>query len=492
MVEISETPNTERIQDQIAEQLQVSLGGEHSVGHRADRLYNRLTQTNKTLIILDNIWEKLDLRKVGIPQPQENQQEFCCKLLLTSREKNVCEIMGASVANIMEMHTLDDKEARQLFRARVGDKGQDENIEKRMLKKCGGLPLSIVALADLLRDQELSMWEEYAIDLQKQFSTSHGAIVGDVNRLTYSILETSYKHIQSEDQRKFFMLASLFPFGSSIPVDDMMRYGIGLGLFQHVNNLTEAMKQAKKWADTLKSSSLLLEDEREGHVKIHDVVRASTISLAEKGGDVFMVEAFPRWMKNTTCQKYTAISLMAGNDHSRLISSELNFDKLRMLILNGTQPRVIDDTLFQSKMMNLEVLVIKGIRCECLPESIDQNLKSCLTTLHLVNCDLGDIGWIGELASLFDLSLSGSIVKELPKAMRKLCRLCVLDLRGCKISTGGIRAKVLLACLNWKDFMHLMLSKSGLVAYIKVKLRKEVCLWIIVLVMYISMQVLMS
>ncbi|KAL2899617.1 hypothetical protein RDABS01_024699, partial [Bienertia sinuspersici] len=284
IVEISEAPNIERIQDQIAEQLSMtsSLRDVHATDERAKRLYHSLKRHRKVLVILDNVWEKLDLSKVGIPHPHEKTQEFCCKLLLTSREENVCEVMGASPNNMFKVHILNEKESRQLFRARVGKKGQDENIEKRMLKKCGGLPLSIVALADLLRDQELSMWEDYAIDLEKQFSSSHGAIIGDANRLTYSILETSYKHIQSEEQKKFFMLACLFPLGSSIPVDDMMRYGIGLGLFQNVNNLTEAMKQAKKWADTLKSSSLLLEDDRQGHVKIHDVVRASNYIIGRK------------------------------------------------------------------------------------------------------------------------------------------------------------------------------------------------------------------
>ncbi|KAL2899620.1 hypothetical protein RDABS01_024702 [Bienertia sinuspersici] len=221
IVEISEAPNIERIQDQIAEQLSMtsSLRDVHATDERAKRLYHSLKRHRKVLVILDNVWEKLDLSKVGIPHPHEKTQEFCCKLLLTSREENVCEVMGASPNNMFKVHILNEKESRQLFRARVGKKGQDENIEKRMLKKCGGLPLSIVALADLLRDQELSMWEDYAIDLEKQFSSSHGAIIGDANRLTYSILETSYKHIQSEEQKKFFMLACLFPLGSSIPVD---------------------------------------------------------------------------------------------------------------------------------------------------------------------------------------------------------------------------------------------------------------------------------
>ncbi|XP_021716880.1 disease resistance protein At4g27190-like [Chenopodium quinoa] len=331
--------------------------------------------------------------------------------------------MGVSLANIFEVHLLDEKEARQLFRTRVGEKINNggevqEEMEKRLLKKCGGLPLAIVALADVIKHQELYMWEHFAIELEKPL-TSQGTISG-VHSHTYSILETSYKLMKSEAKKRFFLLACLFPFGSSIKVQEMMRYGIGLGLFQYVNNLTEAMELANTWVDELKSSSLLLEDDDKDCVKIHDVVRASTISLAEKGGDMFLIEAFPRWLWQDTCKKYYAISLMSGTDNSRL--NGFNSDKLQILILDESKPRYeVPDSLFEG-MTNLKILVLRGMTFKPnLPISI-ANLKRSLRTLVLEYCKLGNIGGIGELTNLLVLSLRGSRFKELPaKTMRNLC-----------------------------------------------------------------------
>lgn len=61
-----------------------------------------------------------------------------------------------------------------------------------------------------------------------------------------------------------------------------MRYGVGLDLFQNVDKISEALEQASKWVSELVSSSLLWKDDQ-SHVKIHDDVRLSAMSFAEKG-----------------------------------------------------------------------------------------------------------------------------------------------------------------------------------------------------------------
>ncbi|XP_021716646.1 probable disease resistance protein At4g27220 [Chenopodium quinoa] len=448
MVEISEAPNMERIQDQIAEKVGLKLDGVHSVEQRRTSLYNRLERVSKILIILDNVWAKLDLNKVGIPKPHVNQNKFC-KILVTSREKNVCEAMEISKNNIFEVKPLDYDESKQLFRARIGAKINDdgwkdpqrEDMEKRMLNRCGGLPLAIVALADVLKNEEsLEAWKHFASDLEKPMSNSLAKSRG-VHRQAYTILETSYKLMEDEKKKRFFLLACLFPFGARIPIEDMMRYGIGLELLENVDNLIEAMEQANRWVEELKSSSLLLEDEdyKQIHVKIHDVVRASTIFLAEQGGDMIMVEGFPRWMSLKSCSKYYAISLMSGSNHSRL--NKLNYDKLRILILDHTRGE-FEDTFFQG-MKYLMVLVLRGMKLKPKLPSSMLNLKSSLTTLIMENCELGDITGIGELTNLVVLSLRRSFIVEISEAIGNLCNLRFLDLTECSIERNGIAANVL-------------------------------------------------
>ncbi|KAK9726929.1 hypothetical protein RND81_05G246600 [Saponaria officinalis] len=283
VVEVSEAPNIKAIQDQIAEGINLkSLNDVHSVSHRAQRIYNALTseKKQKILIVLDNLWKKLDLDKVGIPR--ERTKDFCCKLLITTREKQVCDVMGVENANMFAVGLLNNKEALSLFENQIGEKVDSEgykHVLERLLRKCGGLPLAIVATASNLRGKDLSMWRQFAAESEKPIFSQ----VSSEYRKTYSILETSYKLMDNEEKKMFFFLACLSPLGSVVSVDDLMRYGIGLDLFQRVNNLSEAMKQASGWANELVSSSLLLKADVDGEAKIHDVVRESAISFFEKG-----------------------------------------------------------------------------------------------------------------------------------------------------------------------------------------------------------------
>lgn len=64
-----------------------------SVERMAIRLHHRLEE-EKFLLILDDVWEKIDLDSLGIPQP-EVQNGF--KIMLTSPFLDVCRHMMTNV-----------------------------------------------------------------------------------------------------------------------------------------------------------------------------------------------------------------------------------------------------------------------------------------------------------------------------------------------------------------------------------------------------------
>nr|KYP53074.1 putative disease resistance protein At1g61180 family [Cajanus cajan] len=68
------------IQGQIADSLDLILREETPIG-RAQRLSTSL-QNERTLVILDDVWEKLNLEAIGIPP--------CCTVLLTTRRRDIC------------------------------------------------------------------------------------------------------------------------------------------------------------------------------------------------------------------------------------------------------------------------------------------------------------------------------------------------------------------------------------------------------------------
>ncbi|KAK9017038.1 hypothetical protein V6N11_079525 [Hibiscus sabdariffa] len=90
---VSRSPDVLKIQDHIAESLGLKLE-EISTVIRARRLCERLKKEKNVLIVLDDLWKKLDLEEVGIPFGSQHKG---CKILLTSRNKNVlCNEMDAA------------------------------------------------------------------------------------------------------------------------------------------------------------------------------------------------------------------------------------------------------------------------------------------------------------------------------------------------------------------------------------------------------------
>ncbi|KAJ6694546.1 hypothetical protein OIU85_005246 [Salix viminalis] len=81
---VSKTPNLKTIQGEIADGLGFKFEAE-TIRGRAEQLRKRLERETKVLVILDDIWERLELDDVGIPSGSDNQG---CKILMTSRDRN--------------------------------------------------------------------------------------------------------------------------------------------------------------------------------------------------------------------------------------------------------------------------------------------------------------------------------------------------------------------------------------------------------------------
>ncbi|KAH9620730.1 hypothetical protein KSS87_006221 [Heliosperma pusillum] len=370
VVEVSEVPNIKGIQNQIAGGIGLTLDDMHTIAERARILYNQLKlEKKKILIILDNVWKKLKLGEVGIPH--ESTKDFCCKLLITTREKRVCRLMDVQEPYIYKVGLLNEREALNLFENQTEkkvDRGEFKDVADRLLRKCGGLPLTITTTASALRGKHLPMWCHFAETSEKPISSQ----VSSEYRETYSILETSYKLVDIEEKMIFLFLACLSPLDLAITVDDLMRYG--------KDRMT-------------------------------------------------LVESIPRWMCEETFEKITAISLMSGHDFSRL--SGVKAPLLEILLLKGDVSLTTLPSTFFEGMKNLKVLSLSNMNFNLgLPESMGQLHR--LKTLHLHYCVLEDVKLIGKLVNLLVLSLRGSTLKELAVETGELHKLRLLDIEGCK------------------------------------------------------------
>ena len=82
---VLQTPDLKRIQGELADMLGMKFE-EESKQRRAARLHQRMQGEKTILVILDDLWEEVELERIGIPSPDHHKG---CKLVLTSRNRDV-------------------------------------------------------------------------------------------------------------------------------------------------------------------------------------------------------------------------------------------------------------------------------------------------------------------------------------------------------------------------------------------------------------------
>jgi disease resistance protein RPS2 len=111
-VTASKQGSVEKIQGEIGKKLKLKLPEGGDVKSRANIILDFLKR-RKFLILLDDVWNQIDLEAVGIPYPLGR-----CKVVLTTRSKMVCGQMD--VRKEINVACLLHDEAWQLFQEKVG------------------------------------------------------------------------------------------------------------------------------------------------------------------------------------------------------------------------------------------------------------------------------------------------------------------------------------------------------------------------------------
>ncbi|GMP54045.1 hypothetical protein CsSME_00019319 [Camellia sinensis var. sinensis] len=423
---VSQDVNVSNIQGQLADRLSLKLKGETEVG-KANELWNRLNNGKKNLIVLDDMWQELNLKTVGIPITNGNN---CCKVVITSRIRGVLEKMH--VDRCVPMQVLLEKEAWALFKKKVGnsiDPPELHDIANAVCKECGGLPVAILAVGAALKDKKKYVWE----DVLDQFKDSMLKNIAGIEPKVYASLKLSYDRLESSDAKSCFLLCCFFPEDANISIEVLARYCIARSLLgQNTNTLVRARRRVLTVVDILKDACLLLEGKDENFVKMHDVIRDVALSIAKGDGKEILVKhGDKKWPENNTCESSSAISLRF--DNTLELPDDLVCPQLHTLTMklkwNINHWLNVPDRFF-SGMEKLTILELNRI-CMLPPLSL-ANLVN-LRMLWLDNCVLRDIAILKDLNNNLEiLSLRGSNIEVLPSEIGQLTRLRLLDLSKCK------------------------------------------------------------
>ncbi|KAL3729816.1 hypothetical protein ACJRO7_026889 [Eucalyptus globulus] len=428
--EVSENPDIKTIQGEIADALGLNeIKNKETISGRAKLLHGRLKdeerEKKKVLIILDNLWEGLDLNKVGIPCGHDNKV-MGCKLLMTSRDRDVLRRKMGCDKDFL-LGELEEEDAKRLFEKLVGAKVHDDQFKPLVnvaLGKCAGVPFLIVAMAKRFKDANLSEWKDTLKKVEK-FKDK------EINDSKHQMLQWSYEKLEEEVKS---LLQLCVVYGISKPsLENLVRYSIGLGLFQEASSMEEARNRLSSHIRTLQASSLLLDSEDAYGFKIHDLVHEFVASVASRDHSFFVLKDKDKSiteLRKSKLESYRAICFLYVD--MKELPKELDCPDLHIFLLfTNNKSLKVPDSLFHS-MTKLMVLNLTGIHLTYLPSSPFQLLEN-LHSLWLDCCYLDNVAVLGKLKGLQILSFTNSNIHRLPREIGQLAELRLLDLNHCQL-----------------------------------------------------------
>ncbi|PHT95820.1 hypothetical protein T459_03702 [Capsicum annuum] len=418
-----------KIQEQIASRLILKVDKEGSDKSISSKICQRLGEEKSFLLILDDVWEAINLDDVGVPQPEYPARR---KVIITSRFLDVCKQMRTNIE--MNVTTLKENESWKLFVKNAGDSANLENIKplaKKIARECGGLPLAITVIGTSMRGKtRVELWEDALDSLRR--SEPYNKNVKDK---VYSVIKWSYDSLESRDIQSCFLYCSLYP--AAIPIDDAIHCWWAEGILGEYDTYEKAYNRGIKMVESLKDACLL-ETRWPDSVKMHDVI----LDVA-------------RWIANTFGDEHTSV-FQAGIGLTEISHIKLSIsDKRISFASNGIEclpdcfPKCPDTTslLLQDNYRlesipqefflafpSLRVLNLSHTSIRALPSSINSLCQ--LRALILQRCHmLKELPPIGNLCNLQLLDCDETLLHYLPQGMDKLTNLRLLNLSGADLKS---------------------------------------------------------
>ncbi|XP_075655382.1 disease resistance protein At4g27190-like isoform X2 [Castanea sativa] len=446
---VSKNLDIKNVQIQIAQRLNLKLKMVDNMQRMANQLYQRLEKEERFLLILDDVWEKIDLNILGVPQPEVHKG---CKILLTSRRMEVCRSMMTDIE--VKMEVLNDEEAWQLFSQNAGDVAHLKDIKpyaEAIARECCGLPLAIIILgAAMRRKTKIELWDHALKELQRSMPS-----VGGIEDEVYKPLKWSYDSLQGNNIKECFLYCSLFPEDFSIEVSELVQHWLAEGLIDEQQNYVDSVNKGIALIENLKDSCLLEDGTNAESVKMHDVVRdvAIWITSSFEDGHKSFVRSGTGLSKISVGEfsnSFKRVSFMC-NKITRLPDCVIQCSEASTLLLQGNW---LLETVPERFLQGFEVLRVLNLGETCiksLPLSLLQ--LSDLRALILRSCfSLEELPPLGGLSRLQILDLTATRIREIPRGMEDLSNLRQLGLshtRRLKTIQTGIISR--LSCLEFLD-----------------------------------------
>ncbi|XP_062105376.1 probable disease resistance protein At5g63020 [Humulus lupulus] len=429
-VVVSKDHTIEKIQNSIREEIRLSCGEDtwkkKTCQQKSKDIFNVLKK-KKFILLLDDIWERIDLVEVGIPSP--NRQNGS-KLVFTTRSMEVCSSM--SVDKQVEVKCLSWEESWKLFQEKVGKEALSVHpdilhLAKQVAKECGGLPLALTTIGRAMACKRTPQEWNYAIQILKNSASSFSGMGDKV----FPLLKFSYDNLSSEKVRSCFLYCALFPEDWGIVRDDLIYKWMCEGLLDECSDFESLQGQGYTIIGSL-LYACLLEEVNETRVKMHDVIRDMALWIAcgcEKADHTFLVKTNVE-LKEPMIERWTEverISLMKNRIES--LSGSPSCPNLSTLFLQENKLRQVRGSFFKF-IPKLTVL--------------DLSENESLTRLPKE---------ISKLVSLQYLNLASTSIKELPGELKNLKMMKYLNLDS--LDDLNVIPEGVISSFSWLQVLHM-------------------------------------
>ncbi|XP_058201064.1 disease resistance protein RPM1-like [Rhododendron vialii] len=382
-------------------------------------IINAFLQQKRYVLVLDDVWNIHAWEVLRIILPECNCGS---RVILTTRNVDLASFASEEYHGMVyNLKPLPPKESWALFCSKTFKENSCpsylEDLSKKILKKCEGLPLAIVAISGLLSTKEKSAdkWERIYRGLGAELE-GNDKLMSMKKILSLSYFDLPYY------LKLCFLYLSIFPEDCLIDHWRLIRLWVAEGFIEVKEGMTKE-EVAEGYINELMNRSLVQvtefrQDRRFKAYRIHDLWRELIIAKSREQNIVTIASERGRvWP-----EKLRRLSV-----HNNLedIQQNVCFTHLRSLLMfSATHSLTMLSKVapLGKGVRLLTVLDLRGAQLETFPHEVVNLVNLTYLSLRATNVKMIPKA-IGKLKKLETLDLKHTNVIELPDEILKLKRL---------------------------------------------------------------------